>query len=185
MSQTSLLRVSGRLSGRLFGRLSRTWPLALVPWLVAAPAMADNSAMLRCRTIAETSARLACYDAIALPGLGSRSGWGAPLPGAVPVAPGVPAAPLSPIDSFGLEGRAAAAGGPAAQLTSSIPGRFEGWNAKTRFRLANGQIWALAENTEAFYQLDSPKVTIKRGLFDAMYMHIEGVAQTPRVKRVQ
>lgn len=177
MSRTALLR----LPLPLFCTL----PLALAAGLVAAPALADNGAMLRCRTIAETSARLACYDAIALPGLGSRSGWGAPLPGAAPVTPGAPAAPLSPADSFGLEGRAPTAGGPAAQLVSSIPGRFEGWNAKTQFRLANGQIWALAENSEAFYQLDSPKVTIKRGLFDAMYMHIDGVAQTPRVKRVQ
>ena len=36
-----------------------------------APAVVDLAAVQRCRIIAEATARLACYDAIALPGLGS------------------------------------------------------------------------------------------------------------------
>lgn len=164
------------------------WFLLLGAALGAAPAFADNAAMLRCRTIAEGPARLACYDAIALPGIGSRAGWGAPVPGAAPAAPGQATAanaPVAPADAFGLEGRAFAAGGPLDRLETRIVGRFEGWTPKSQFRMANGQVWAIAENSETFYNLVEPKVTLRKGLFDAIYMDVEGVAQSPRVKRVR
>ena len=160
----------------------------LATLMAAGPALADNAAMLRCRTLSDGPARLACYDAIALPGIGSRAGWGAPVagapaPGAVSVT-GAPAA-QSPADRFGLEGKSTAAGGPLDKLESSIPGRFEGWNAKTKFRLANGQVWAVAENSSVFYNLVDPKVVLKKGLFDVIYLEVEGVNQRVRVRRVQ
>lgn len=161
----------------------------LLPLLLLAStsgaALADTPAMLRCRVIAEAPARLACYDAIALPGIGSRAGWGAPLPGAAPApAPGTPVAPGSPIQQFGLEDRGSPAGSVDA-IESRLPGTFEGWNPKSQFRLANGQVWAIVENSTTFYKLVEPRVKIRRGVLGAFYMDIEGVAQSARVRRIQ
>jgi hypothetical protein len=151
---------------------------------VAAPAQADTAAMQRCRIVAEPAARLACYDAIALPGIGSRAGWGAPLPGAATAAAAAPeAAPAasSPASSFGLP----AAKPDADQLESRIVGLVESFPRGTRYRLENGQVWQVTETAMGFYQLQNPKVTITRGLLGNFYMQIEGVASTPKVRRLQ
>ena len=151
---------------------------------VAGAAQADTVALRRCRIVAEPAARLACYDAIALPGLGSRAGWGAPVPGAaaaVAVAPAVAAS--SPASSFGLP--AARSDAAADQLDSRIVGLVESFPKGTRYRLENGQVWQITETAMGFYQLNNPKVTITRGLLGNFYMQIEGVASTPKVRRLQ
>ena len=65
--------------------------LALAALVCTGAVQADPAALQRCRIIPEAAARLACYDAIALPGIGSRAGWGAPTTSA-PAAPAAPAA---------------------------------------------------------------------------------------------
>jgi hypothetical protein len=158
------------------------WGLLLAT--AAAGAQADTTALQRCRIVAEAAARLACYDAIALPGVGSRAGWGAPVAGAAPAtapAPGTSAS--SPASSFGLPATQAAA--EADQLESRIVGLVETFPKGTRYRLENGQVWQITETTMGFYQLSNPKVTISRGLLGNFYLQIEGVAATPKVRRVQ
>lgn len=162
--------------------MKHTLTLLLLASLAGAAA-ADTPAMLRCRVIAEAPARLACYDAIALPGIGSRAGWGAPLPGAKPATPaGSAAAPATPAEQFGLEANPA---GSIEFIESRLPGKFEGWHPKSRFRLANGQVWAIVDGSTSFYNLTEPQVKIRRGLLGAFYMDVEGVAQSPRVRRVE
>lgn len=173
-------------------------PLALTQ---AMPARADSAAMQRCRIIAEAAARLACYDAIALPGIGSRTGWGAPV--AATSAPGIPAATGSatgtatgaavtssasadrpgPEQTFGLENRQRE--GALDVLSSRIAGKVTQFQSGTRFTLDNGQIWQIVDNTSGVYELESPPVRIERALLGSFLMTIEGVNQRPRVRRIR
>jgi hypothetical protein len=70
-------------------------------------------------------------------------------------------------------------------LQSEIPGRFEGWVIRGRIRLTNGQLWEISDGSEAAYNLKNPKVKITRGVSDTYFMEIEGVSQTPRVRRIE
>lgn len=70
-------------------------------------------------------------------------------------------------------------------MESTIAGTFEGWLAGSRLRLANGQVWEIADGSSASYLLRDPKVRITRGMLGSFFMTIEGVAQSPRVRRIQ
>jgi len=156
----------------------------------------DDAAFARCRGIADTAARLACYDA--LPGAAP------PRATATPAAPATPspapaarapatsappaAAPAAPpaqtAQNFGMEERVA---GPAPPTTmeSYIPGRFEGWGANTRIKLGNGQVWQVVDGTSAYFNLDNPKVVIRRGMMGGFFLEIENSNRSPRVRRIQ
>ena len=131
-----------------------------------------------CRAIADAQARLACYD-------------GLPITAAVPVptvtppaaAPAAQPATKEPASGwFGLTRR-----DPDADkaITSTIPGHFSGWQAGTRFKLANGQVWRISDDSSAFYQLNDVKVSITPGAFGSYYLKIEGVNDSPHVRRVE
>ena len=156
-------------------------------------ATADTAGIQRCRIIAEAPARLACYDAIALPGLGSRAGWGAPAPGAAPTAAApaataggtasATAAATAAATGFGMERRAAEAA--PDRMESRIDGRVDEFNAGTRYRLDNGQVWQITETASGFYSLDNPKVVVTRGALGNFLMSIDGVNVALRVRRIQ
>jgi hypothetical protein len=135
---------------------------------------ADDTAMQRCRELRDSAARLACYDAIPL-----SAAQPAPAPGAA-----TPAAP--PAASFGLEFRPSpTAPAPIASIESAIDGPFDGWLQRGQLKLANGQVWEVADGSTAAYRLQSPKVKITRGVSGTFFMAIEGVSQTPRVRRIK
>ncbi len=136
--------------------------------IVATVAVASDSLLLRCRALADDRARLACYDAIPADKSRARPSGVAP-PGQTRDAA-----------SFGLPAPAA----PADELHSRVVGHFDGWEAKTVLRLENGQHWQIVDGSRAAYSLDSPQVQITRGAFSGYVMVIEGVAQRPRVRRV-
>lgn len=144
---------------------------SLVVALASASAIADTAAFQRCRQITDAAARLACYDALDL----------APV-GAATSAQQTPA-PATP-ESFGFEARQAAVLGPDA-VESAIAGPFDGWVPRQRLRLANGQVWEISDGSQAAYRLQAPKVRIARGMSGTFFLAIEGVAQTPRVRRVE
>lgn len=170
----------------------------------------DLGAMQRCRALNEAAARLSCYDAIKLPAVAGKTAVAVPVATALPViapvianvaAPLVPvtataavavaaapeavAAPAtaSPAAQFGLEGKAPAAA--LGQIESQLLGDFEGWESRTIFRLANGQAWQVDDDSNASYALRSPKVTIRRGMFGAFYLEVDGAKRSPRVKRLR
>lgn len=156
-------------------RLERTAATALgLLLLTSGIAVADDAALLRCRAIAEASARLACYDAI--------------LPTATEAKASPPEAKASPpetspTEKFGLEG-------PAFRkepdtIETSIVGRFLGWGPKANIELANGQIWQITDDTTGAYSLNNPKVVIRRGLFGAYFLEIEGANRAPKVRRLR
>ncbi|WP_396269110.1 hypothetical protein [Ideonella sp.] len=141
----------------------------------ANPAAADWQ---RCRQVSEAAARLACYDKLADMAVAQPA---APVAAA---APAVPPPVKTPTERFGLEQKAAQEGA-ADTITSVLPGDFEGWDAKTKFTLANGQVWQVTDGSRAYWPAKSPKVTIRRGVLGAFYLQVEGLNTTAKVKRLQ
>jgi hypothetical protein len=136
--------------------------------MTAAAARADDDALRRCRAIAEAPARLACYDAI--------------VPARAAAAPAAAsAAAPNAASRFGLSAPADA----VERVESRIEGRFEGWNPRGLFRLANGQVWQVADDSRGVYWLESPKVVVRRGALGSYLLEIEGTTAMVRVRRVE
>jgi hypothetical protein len=71
-------------------------------------------------------------------------------------------------------------------IESTLLGRIDGWSAGTQFRLANGQIWRVADDsTGSITEVENPKVKITRNALGTMFLEIEGTSQAPRVRRLQ
>ena len=72
------------------------------------------------------------------------------------------------------------------EITSTIVGKFKGWDGHTTFKLDNGMIWVQADK-DKFYikEIENPTVVIKPGLFRTWRLHIEGFNSECRVKRIQ
>ncbi len=154
--------------------VSKVFKILFPLLLLSSAAMADDAALLRCRGIAEASARLACYDALPLTGSDGKASQGAANQ----------ANPRQTPEQFGLEQQPA----PVAEMDaieSQIQGRFEGWQPNTRIRLANGQVWQVTDGTSRAYDLNNPKVMIRRGMLGAFYFNIDGDNRTVRVRRIQ
>jgi hypothetical protein len=134
-------------------------------------AAADNDALQRCRALRDAAPRLACYDAIPLT--------------AAPAAAARPAAP-APAAVFGFEARPSPTAPPPIEaIESAIDGVFDGWLPRGQLKLANGQVWEVTDGSTTAYNLKNPKVKITRGVSGTFFMAIEGVSQTPRVRRVR
>ncbi len=142
--------------------------LLLLSITATATAAAHSQELRNCRALPETAARLACYDGLPLPAT-------APPPAAPPAAPSGDAA-------FGLQGPAR---GEVAAVSSSVAGRFEGWGAKSRIRLANGQVWEVTDGSSAAAWLLNPQITVRRAALGSYLLEVEGMNGTARVRRVE
>jgi hypothetical protein len=168
--------------------------LALGAGVSAADPLAE---IQRCRKIADSLQRIVCYDAITLSAASESTparGGGPPaaIAASPPAAGPTSRAVVSPTASpgrgadpdFGLPSRPV----PAAQdaVETAIAGTFDGWLVGARFTLANGQVWQVTDGSTATYDARrDPKVRITRGMLGSYFMQIDGVAQMPRVKRLQ
>ena len=149
----------------------RTAPSLLsLTLLLTGTAWADDSALRRCRALADAAARLNCYDTLPL---------GAPAVLA-PVA-----APASAVQAAALGFGLQRADETVLEMASSIRGLFEGWRAGERIRLANGQLWQVSDDSSAVYSLRDPKVTVRRAVMGTFVMDIEGARRWPRVRRLE
>ena len=155
---------------------------------------ADDAAIARCRGIADNAARLACYDALPV-GSVFRAPAAPTAPGAAPSAPPASAraappatatapAAAPPAQSFGMEERAPKQELPSTMQTT-IPGHFEGWGPRARIKLANGQVWQIVDDTTAYFNLDNPRVVIRRGMMGGFFLEVENSNRTARVRRIQ
>lgn len=174
----------GIMSPRLPTTPMRPLPysLSLAFLLGSGVAWSDDAGLLRCRAIAEGPARLACYDRLPLTGQAAPAAASrAPGP-AAPQARTPPAAPPASPDQFGLAPKPV---DEVNEIHSSIPGVFDGWRPNERIRLANGQVWQIADDTSSRIQRRDPKVTVRRGALGAFYLDVEGDNRSPRVRRVQ
>lgn len=94
----------------------------------------------------------------------------------------VPAASGS-ADRVGLPPTASESGD---RVQSRLLGSFRGWSGNTVFRLENGQVWQQTGGGElAGVNLESPGVTIEKGVFGAWYLRVEGYNSRAKVKRVE
>ena len=140
--------------------------LLVLLFSISTLASADDVAVLRCRGIAEATARLACYDALVVQTSEEK-------------AQQVVAVQR---EQFGLDKFDKSA---PQSIESYIPGHFEGWLPGASFQLANGQVWQVSDNSTGVHYIDNPKVSIRHGMFNAYYLEIEGTNRSPRVSRVQ
>jgi hypothetical protein len=141
----------------------------------AGAALADDAALLRCRQLPDGPERLRCYNAIPV---------GAAAPAASPTTPTAPTRAQQE-SSFGRE-QAVIAQQQLSELSSTIAGEFEGWKAGARIRLANGQVWQIADDSEEWMApVTNPKATLRRGTLGAIFLDIEGAPRAPRVRRVK
>jgi hypothetical protein len=152
--------------------------LALLSALAAADARADDAALKACRQVADAARRLACYDALPL---AAPAATPAPPAAAAPAAVAAPAAPAAA--QFGIEERSRPE--PPAAIESHIVGRFEGWEPRDRIKLANGQVWQIADDSRGVLYKNDPKVRVRRGALGAFYLELEGTNRSPRVIRVE
>lgn len=145
-------------------------PLSLL--LLSGAALADDAAILQCRTLTDTGARLACYDAIQV--------------GARPQVATTAAAPArSKEENFGIEAKKQREAEPQS-ITSTIAGDFQGWGPSSQIRLANGQVWRIIDGSEAVLApMRNPQVTIKRNVFGTLFLKVEGTNSSAKVRRVQ
>lgn len=71
-------------------------------------------------------------------------------------------------------------------ITSTLVGKFSGWDGQTVFKLENGTIWAQADKDKFHIkEIENPTVTIEPGLFGAWNLSVEGYDKDCRVKRIQ
>ncbi len=159
--------------------MNKTVQVLVLLLSISGSALANDAGILRCRGITGAAARLACYDALVVPSAEAKA--------AASKSAGQPESRPSPAsaqqDQFGLENRAGP--GTVDAIESHLPGRFEGWDAKSKLKLANGQVWQIADDSSAYLQLNDPKVRIRRGVLGAFYLEFEKSNHSPRVKRVQ
>ncbi|MCC2957466.1 hypothetical protein LK542_17760 [Massilia sp. IC2-477] len=149
-------------------------PLFLL--LLAGSACASDADVLKCRALADTGARLACYDAIPV---GAKPALAAATPAPV-------AAPMrNKEESFGMEAKKQREEEPKS-ITSTIAGEFQGWGPGAQIRLANGQVWRVIDGSEAVLpRTRDPKVTIERNMFGTLFLRVEGTNSSAKVRRVQ
>lgn len=148
--------------------------------LAAGPAFAQNAPTLQaCRAVPDAAKRLACYDALPLATAATPAAAATAATAATPAA-----APTAPDPAkFGLEAKAARS--LIDSIDSSIEGRFDGWGPKDRIKLANGQVWQIADDSNAAMSVTNPKVTIRRGALGVFYLEFEKSNRTAKVKRVE
>jgi hypothetical protein len=159
----------------------------LVLLAVSGSALAHDADLLRCRAIPDISSRVACYDAI--PVAAAPVASTAPAPAAKP-APAAAPAPVAPAPTaaatFGLTATQMRKADEPNFIESTVLGRIDGWSASTQFRLANGQIWRVSDDSSgSVTEVENPKVKITRNALGTMFLEIEGTNQAPRVRRVQ
>jgi len=150
--------------------LSLKRPALALALLTPTLAAADDAGLRACRALAESAARLACYDA---------------LPLGVPAARAAPATPARQApETFGIEQKAATQN-RLEEIHSHIPGAFDGWTSDTTLVLANGQSWKITDGSSRRAFLNNPKVTVRRAALGSFTLEIEGESRTPKVRRVQ
>lgn len=142
-----------------------------------APLLARADDLQQCAQIADGTARLACYDALAAK---RRAAPAAVAPPVVAAAPAPTAA--QKVEAFGAP--VVAEKDQLDAIESRIDGIVDGWEAGTLFTLANGQRWMIADGSRAAMNLRNPKVWIRRGALGSFRIEFEGSKQSARVKRL-
>lgn len=147
---------------------------------LAGPAFGQDDALQRCRSVTESAARLACYDALADAAARQRTPV-APAPAPVTAS----AAPASKGADAGFGLAEQRRPGTVESVTSAVGASFAGWGPNSRIRLENGQVWQVIDGTSVVLPEGARKVSVKRGALGSFYLDFEGLKTSPRVRRVE
>lgn len=152
-------------------------PVLMLALLTASStALADDAALLKCRTLSDTATRVACYDAIPV---------GAAGPAAAAATAAATAPARTPEQNFGLEAVKQREAQPAS-IRSTVVGDFDGWGPGSQIRLANGQVWRVIDGSDAVLpRTKDAAVTIERNLFGTLFLKVDGGNSSAKVRRVQ
>jgi len=167
---------------------AKTLPLFLLFATAAAladDALADDAAILQCRALPATAARLACYDAIPVGSAAASANAPAASAAAAGAAPATAAA--TPEQRFGLgQVKPVAKANEPTSIESTIEGNFNGWGPNTRFKLANGQVWRVIDGSSAeLGPVKNQQVRIVRNIFGTMFLEVAGSNNSAKVRRLQ
>ncbi len=144
--------------------------------LASGCALADDAAILKCRTVTDIAARVACYDAIPV-------GVARPAAAATPAVAAAPARTAE--ENFGMEAVKQRETQPRS-VQSTVVGNFEGWGPGSQIRLANGQVWRVIDGSEAVLpRRADAKVTIERNVFGTIFLRADGSNSSAKVRRVE
>lgn len=131
--------------------------------LVSGSVLADDAAILKCRSMHDATARLACYDAIQV---GARAS-------ATPASQGFEPEVKPRKEAFD-------------PVHSTIVGQFRGWGPGTQITLANGQVWRVVDRSQASLDpMPDRKAKVERNFFGTLLMTIEGADISPKVSRIK
>ena len=146
-------------------------PVLMVALLVTSgTAVADDSALLKCRALPDIATRVACYDAIPV-GVARTAAVAAPA--------------RTPEQNFGMEAVKEREAQPAS-IRSTVVGEFDGWGPGSQIRLANGQVWRIIDGSDAVLpRMKDAPVTIERNVFGTLFLKIDGGNSSAKVRRVQ
>jgi len=72
----------------------------------------------------------------------------------------------------------------APSIRTRIDGAFRGWEGRTVFRLANGQVWQQRLSGSYRYSADAPEVILERGRF-GYYLKVVATGRQISVKRLK
>jgi hypothetical protein len=152
-------------------------PVLMLALLTASStALADDAALLKCRTLSDTATRVACYDAIPV---------GAASPAAAAATAAATAPARTPEQNFGLEAVKQREAQPAS-IRSTVVGDFDGWGPGSQIRLANGQVWRVIDGSDAVLpRTKDAAVTIERNVFGTLFLKVDGGNSSAKVRRVK
>ena len=134
----------------------------LVIWLIAMPAMAQNT-LESCRKLSDPAARFACYEALPLP-----------PPPASTAASRNSRTELSETPRVG-----------EATVESTVPSNFSGWGPNEAIALENGQVWQVVDGSSYATRPGKRTASVQRGMLGAYFLNVDGVALAPRVRRIK
>jgi len=152
-------------------------PVLMLALLTASStALANDAALLKCRTLSDTATRVACYDAIPV---------GVAGPAAAAAAAAATAPARTPEQNFGLEAVKQREAQPAS-IRSTVVGDFDGWGPGSQIRLANGQVWRVIDGSDAVLpRTKDAAVTIERNVFGTLFLKVDGGNSSAKVRRVK
>lgn len=158
-------------------------PLFLL--FAAGAALADDAAILQCRALPATAARLACYDAI--PVGPAAASLAAPAASVATASAAPAAAAATPEQRFGLsQVKPVVKADEPTSIESTIEGTFNGWGPNTVFRLANGQAWRVIDGSSAeLGPVSKQQIKIVRNVFGTMFLEVAGSNNSAKVRRLR
>lgn len=154
--------------------------------LVSSGVLADEAALLKCRALTDSAARLACYDAIPAGAMTVAAAPAAPqAQAAAPAMAPAPATANAAVKDFGLPEKKREQA-PPSSIESTIAGTSSGWAPGSQITLANGQVWRVLDGGEvALPPVENRKVRIEKNYFGTLFMVAEGTNHSPKVRRVR